>query len=161
MIHNYFHVLNFSIIFALHLIAPDKDMAKDKFHEHVRTALEADGWKITHDPYKIMIGRRRGYIDLGAELIGAEKETEKIAVEIKSFLGLSDLDQFEDAMGQFLVYLFALSKKEPERILFLAIPDLFYNSFFDDPFFVELAEHYALKIAVFDQIQPVILKWIK
>lgn len=55
-------------------------MAKDKYHDHVRTALENDGWIITHDPYKIMIGRRRGYIDLGAELIGAEKDAEKIAV---------------------------------------------------------------------------------
>jgi XisH protein len=136
-------------------------MAKDKFHMHVRVALENDGWTITHDPYKIVIGRRKGYIDLGAELIGAEKATEKIAVEIKSFLGLSDLDQFEDALGQFLIYLFALNKREPERMLFLAIPNLFYESFFDDPFFVELAQHYALKIAVFDQTQPLILKWIK
>lgn len=136
-------------------------MAKDKYHDHVRTALENDGWIITHDPYKIMIGRRRGYIDLGAELIGAEKEAEKIAVEIKSFLGLSDLDQFEDAMGQFLIYLFALNKREPDRVLFLAIPHLFYRSFFEDPFFIELAEHYALKIAVFDQHQPKILQWIK
>ena len=48
-------------------------MAKDKYHAHVRSALENDGWTITHDPYKVMIGRRRGYIDLGAELIAAEK----------------------------------------------------------------------------------------
>jgi hypothetical protein len=54
--------LNFKII-----------MAKDKYHAHVRSALENDGWTITHDPYKVMIGRRRGYIDLGAELIAAEK----------------------------------------------------------------------------------------
>lgn len=73
-------------------------MAKDKFHAHVKTALENDGWLITHDPYKLMIGRRKGYVDLGAELIGAERSTEKIAVEIKSS-GLSDLDQFEDALG--------------------------------------------------------------
>lgn len=136
-------------------------MAKDRFHDHVRTALENDGWMITHDPYKILIGRRKGYIDLGAELIGAEKELEKIAVEIKSFLGLSDLDQFEDALGQFLIYLFALTKREPERVLFLAVPSLFYESFFDDPFFVELGQHFQLKIAVFDEVNPVIVKWIK
>jgi hypothetical protein len=142
--------LNFKII-----------MAKDKYHAHVRSALENDGWTITHDPYKVMIGRRRGYIDLGAELIAAEKSTEKIAVEIKSFLGLSDPDQFEDAIGQFIIYLFALSKREPDRTLFLAVPNLFYESFFEDAFFVELAQHYSLKIAVFDQTQPVILKWLK
>ncbi len=136
-------------------------MAKDKFHDHVRTALENDGWVITHDPYKIIIGRRKGYIDLGAELIGAEKNTEKIAVEIKSFLGLSDLDQFEDALGQFLIYFFALTKREPERVLFLAVPNLFYESFFDDPFFVELGAHFQLKIAVFDETKPVIVKWIR
>jgi XisH protein len=49
-------------------------MARDKFHSEVRLALEKEGWIITHDPYKIMIGRRRGYIDLGAEIIGAEKD---------------------------------------------------------------------------------------
>jgi hypothetical protein len=42
-------------------------MAKDKYHEQVKTALIKDGWTITHDPYKIIIGRRKGYIDLGAE----------------------------------------------------------------------------------------------
>ena len=49
-------------------------MAKDKYHREVREALEKEGWRITHDPYKILIGRRKGYIDLGAEIIGAEKE---------------------------------------------------------------------------------------
>lgn len=136
-------------------------MAKDKFHAHVRTALENDGWVITHDPYKLMIGRRKGYVDLGAELIGAERATEKIAVEIKSFLGMSDLDQFEDALGQFLVYLFALTKKEPDRVLFLAVPALFYETFFDDPFFVELGEHYQLRIVVFTENKPKIVKWIR
>ena len=96
--------------------------AKDKYHDHVRRILEKDGWEITHDPYFIRLGRRRGYVDLAAErsFIGAEKGTEKILVEIKSFLGLSDLDQFEDALGQFLVYRPALMKKEPDRTLFFS-----------------------------------------
>ena len=34
-------------------------MAKDKYHELVKQALENDGWLITHDPYKIMLGKRR------------------------------------------------------------------------------------------------------
>ena len=135
-------------------------MAKDKYHDHVKEALERDGWTITHDPYKIMVGRRRGYIDLGAELIAAEKATEKIAVEIKSFLGLSDLDQFEDALGQFMVYHYSLSKREPDRVLFLVIPSLFYESFFEDTFFVEMSRFFNLKIAVFLESQPVIVKWI-
>jgi hypothetical protein len=41
--------------------------------------LEKEGWHITHDPYKILLGKRRGYIDLGAEkaIIAAEKDNEK------------------------------------------------------------------------------------
>jgi XisH protein len=86
-------------------------MAKDKYHEQVKKALEKEGWIITHDPYFIRLGKRRGYIDLGAELIGAERDTEKIAVEIKSFSRVSDVDAFEDALGQFLLYKLALLKK--------------------------------------------------
>lgn len=136
-------------------------MARDKYHQHVREALEKDGWKITHDPYKVLIGRRKGYIDLGAEIIAAEKGVKKIAVEIKSFLGASDLYQFEDALGQFLLYLPALSKKEPERVLFLAVPEFFYENFFDDPFFTEVAEMYKLRMLVFDEKTKMILKWIE
>jgi hypothetical protein len=66
--------------------------AKDIFHDLVKQALQNEGWSITHDPFKIMLGRRRGYIDLGAEkeVIAAQKGNEKIAVEIKSFIGHSD-----------------------------------------------------------------------
>ena len=63
-------------------------MARDKYHNVVRRALEKDGWTITHDPLRYKIGSRKIEVDLGAEqLIGAEKGTEKIAVEIKSFIG--------------------------------------------------------------------------
>ncbi len=138
-------------------------MAKDKFHEQVKQALQSDGWLITHDPFKIMIGRRRGYIDLGAtrEIIAAERENEKIAVEIKSFIGHSDLDDFEDALGQFMVYWKALKKKEPDRILFLAMPTGFYKRFFDDPFFVELAEDFDVKMLLYDELNAKIERWIK
>jgi hypothetical protein len=135
-------------------------MAKDKYHNIVRTALEQDGWVITHDPYKVMVGRRKGYIDIGAELLAAEKKNSKIAIEIKSFLGASDLDQFEDALGQFLVYHFALNKKEVDRILYLAVPLKFYENFFDDLFFVELTQHYQVNMIVFNEETPLIEKWI-
>jgi XisH protein len=134
-------------------------MAKDKYHQQVREALEKDGWTITHDPYKIMLGRRKGFIDLGAEILAAEKGMQKIAVEIKSFLGASDLYQFEDALGQFLVYLPALSKKEPERTLYLAVPEEFHDNFFEDAYFLEIAELYRLKMLIFNEKNNSIVKW--
>lgn len=135
--------------------------ARDFHHDTVKIALQKDGWVITHDPYFVRIGRRKGYIDLGAELLAAEKEQTKIAIEIKSFLGLSDLDEFEDALGQFLIYLIALEKKEPDRELFMAIPNTFYQSFFDDPFFTEVANRYNLKLLIFKEQDQTIQQWIK
>ena len=40
-------------------------MAKDIYHNTVRTALEKDGWIITDDPLRLIIGRRGFYVDLG------------------------------------------------------------------------------------------------
>jgi hypothetical protein len=138
-------------------------MAKDKYHDLVRLALEGEGWTVTHDPYKIKIGRRRGYIDLDAEreVIGAERGNEKIAVEIKSFLGTSDLYEFEDALGQFIIYCLALEEIEPERILYLAIPVKFYERFFDDTFFVRLLKRFSIHLIIYNLTNSQIEKWIK
>jgi hypothetical protein len=97
--------------------------AKDTYHDAVRAALIRDGWTITHDPYTILFGLDNLYADLGAEkTLGAERGDEKIAVEIKSFLGTSGLRDFELALGQFLFYRTLIDRTEPERTLFLAVP---------------------------------------
>lgn len=109
-----------------------------------------------------MLGRRKGYIDLAAEkLLAAQKENEKIAVEIKSFLGTSGVDQFEDALGQFLLYKLALETAAPDHRLYLAIPIGFYDSFFDDSFFVNALKRYGVDVVVFDEEQQLITQWIK
>lgn len=136
-------------------------MARDRYHQLVRELLEKDGWTITHDPYFLYLGKRKGFIDLGAErvILGAEKEGERIAVEIKSFLGASEIDQFEDALGQFLLYRPALQKKEPERILFLALPFDYYSNLFEDVYFQEVAQLYDLKMLVYDEKSNQIVSW--
>lgn len=64
----------------------------DIYHDTVKRALQKDGWKITHDPFILRHGRKRVYADLGAEqLISAEKGSKKIVVEVKSFIGPSDV----------------------------------------------------------------------
>jgi XisH protein len=137
-------------------------MVKDKYHEHFRMALEKDGWVITHDPLYIPIGSRRGFVDLGAErmLLGAEKGKERIAVEIKSFLGLSPMDDFEDALGKFRLYLGVLEEVDPDRVLFLAIPKSFFNKFFEDAIFMRIAQKNDLRLIVFDVSEKIIEKWI-
>ncbi|MGI8668625.1 MAG: element excision factor XisH family protein [Aridibacter sp.] len=58
----------------------------DKYHEIVKLALVKDGWKITDDPLILEFKDLTLYADLGAErTFAAEKDDEKIAVEIKTF----------------------------------------------------------------------------
>lgn len=73
--------------------------AKDIYHDSVKRALEKDGWKITHDPYLLPWKGQTVYVDLGAEVLAAEKENRLIAVEIKSFLGHSETRDLEQALG--------------------------------------------------------------
>ncbi|MBD1853634.1 XisH family protein [Leptolyngbya sp. FACHB-711] len=110
--------------------------ARDLFHNAVKIALEKDGWIITDDPLHIRIGGVIDmYIDLGAEkIIAAQKEGQKIAVEIKSFIGASTISKFHLAIGQFINYRYALEDADPERILYLAVPQNTYNDFFKLPF---------------------------
>lgn len=73
--------------------------AKDVFHTAVRHALEKEQWIITDDPLFIRFGGVDMYIDLAAEqLISAEKNGEKIAIEIKSFIGVSATTEFSTAL---------------------------------------------------------------
>ncbi|WP_129633037.1 element excision factor XisH family protein [Candidatus Oscillochloris fontis] len=61
--------------------------ARDIYHNTVTHALEKAGWQITHDPFRLQWGTKDMYVDLGAEeLVAAEQQGQKIAVEIKSFV---------------------------------------------------------------------------
>src|SRR4051812_2289680 len=97
--------------------------ARVRYHNCVKSALIKDGWVITHDPLRLPWGGKDLYVDLGAEqLLAAEKGDRRIAVEIKSFLGDSEVDDLEKAVGQFVVYRAILAEREPDRSLFLAVP---------------------------------------
>jgi XisH protein len=107
--------------------------ARDAYHHVVKRALEKDGWRVTHDPYLLPWKGRTVYVDLGAEILAAEKENRLIAVEIKSFLGHSETHDLEQALGQFVLYRFLLNRYEPKRGLYLAVPDFVLESLFDEP----------------------------
>lgn len=76
--------------------------AKDIYHDTVKNALIKDGWTITNDPLTIEYGPKDLFVDLGAKkLIAAQKSEQKIAVEIKSFTGASQMNDLEKAIGQY------------------------------------------------------------
>jgi hypothetical protein len=136
-------------------------MVKDRFHDVVRTALEKEGWKITADPYEITVDDVDFEIDLAAEqLLAAELEARKIAVEIKSFLSPSNVSEFHTALGQFLNYRDALEKIEPDRQLYLAVREPIYESFFQRRFIASAVERYQLQLVTYDVQQEAIIRWL-
>lgn len=135
-------------------------MAKDRFHNAVRTALEKDGWTITADPYELSVGEVDFEIDLAAEMLAAERAGEKIAVAIKSFISRSAVSDFHTALGQCINYQFALEEVDPQRVLYLAIPDIIYQSFFQRRFVRSVIERTQLKLLTYDETEEVIQRWL-
>jgi XisH protein len=136
--------------------------AKDIFHDIVKAALEQEEWIITHDPLRFKFGDVNFQIDLGAErLIAAERGEEKIAVEIKSFLNPSAITDFYAALGQFLSYRLALLEREPDRILYMAVPLETYRAFFQLDFTQAAIKAYQILLIVYDPNNEVIVEWTK
>lgn len=134
--------------------------ALDIFHESVKAALIKDGWTITHDPYTMTFGQRNVFVDLGAERpIAAEKHGEQIAVEVKSFLGSSDIRELEIAVGQYVFYRSLLARFDPERKLFLAVPESVFNNILSESIARPVIEDLRVALIAFDPQQEVIVKW--
>ncbi|MEH1812564.1 MAG: XisH family protein [Nostoc sp.] len=138
-------------------------MAKDVFHQQVKKALIKDGWIITHDPFTIRVSEAiKLQIDLAAEnAIAAERNTEKIAVEIKSFIADSDISEFHTALGQYLNYCQAIEEKEADRVLYLAVPIETYQDFFQLSFVQRTLDLYQVKLIIYDPKREEIRLWIK
>ena len=136
--------------------------ARDRYHDHVKSALLKEGWTITHDPLRLHWGLKDMYVDLGAEqLLAAEKDTRKIAVEIKSFVGLSEMDDLEKAIGQYIIYRAVMAEREPQRTLYLAIPTDAAQDIFEEPLGQLLLKNQLTRLIVFDPQTEVIIQWIE
>jgi hypothetical protein len=123
----------------------------DIYHHTVKRALQKDGWTITHDPFPLQIGKKRLSADLGAErLISAEKESQKIVVEVKSFVGQSDLKDLEQALGQYVLYRQVLNEMGIDRILYLAVSRPTFNSVFTIELGQVLLKNQIIRLIVFD-----------
>jgi hypothetical protein len=135
--------------------------AKDLYHGAVKEALIKDGWTITHDPFPLKWGKKDLFVDLGAEkLLTAEKEGRKIAVEVKSFLGQSDVAELRNALGQYILYHDILEERDPVRELFLAVPKSVFTEVFEEPIGAILIAKRRLRLVVFDKQKQEIVQWI-
>ena len=135
---------------------------RDIHHQVLKLALEREGWKVTDDPFFVKIGRKSAEIDLGAErIILAERSTEKIAVEVKSFVGTSIITEFYKALGQFLMYQRALQTAEPDRTLYLALPQAAYDELSADVFDFPNFEDLRHRLIIYQPSENTTLTWIQ
>jgi len=123
--------------------------------EIVKSALEKDGWTITFNPLRLVVDEVRGQIDLGAE-----KDGEKIAVEIKRFLGPSYINELEETIGQYQLYSAILMEQEPERALYLAVSETDYDRILSKPIVNQLVKSLRIRLIVFNKIEIRITQWI-
>jgi hypothetical protein len=137
--------------------------AQDIYHDAVVHALIADGWTITDDPLKLDYGGRDLYVDLGAErtTLGAEKAGKKIAVEIKSFLGRSPVRDLQQALGQYGMYRAILAESEPDRLMYIAVPNHVQENLLSDRFGRFMVSEFRLRVLVFDDENERISQWIE
>ena len=138
--------------------------AKDIYHDSFVRALQKDGWSITHDPLTIQIDSTTLLIDIGAEqMVTADRNDERIAVEIKSFVSLSAVQDLKEAVGQFWLYELALEKSSEhrDRTLFLAIREEMYQSVFVKGIGKLFLENHAIRFIIFDPATEEIREWIK
>ena len=107
---------------------------------------------MTDDPLLLAFGGQDLYVDLGAErLLGAQKGRLRIAVEVKSFVGKSAVNDLETAIGQYNVYRDILEETQSDRHLYLAIPQRAYKQVFKTEFGRAIARRQRLLFAVFDE----------
>lgn len=92
--------------------------------------------------------------------MAAEKAGRKIAVEIKSFIGVSPVTDLEKALGQYILYQDILEETEADRVLYLAIRQSTYKELFCVPIGMLLLKKSRLRLIVFNPKTEEIVQWI-
>lgn len=134
---------------------------RDKIHNAVKNALIKDGWRITHDPLVVKYGERRIKVDLAAEpLFAAERDGIKIAVEIKSFVGYSLIQDLKEMVGSYDVYLFTLNEVAPIYKLYIAISEEIYAKDFAEPIVQAAVQGRKIPLIIVDIVHEELVQWI-
>ena len=80
-------------------------------------------------------------------------------MEVKSFVGPSDIRELEVAVGQYVFYRSLLSRLEPDRELFLAVTEAVFAGILSDPIARPVLEDTRVSVLVFDAAREEILRW--
>jgi XisH protein len=136
--------------------------AKDLYYDAVKNALIKDGWTITADPYTVEYENDNLYADLLAENnLLPEQQKQIIVVEIKSFINPSPMNDFQNALGQDLLYRDFLEFSHKDYELYLAVRNAVFNSFFQRKSIQAVIKRHQINLIVFNDKREEITSWIK
>ena len=136
--------------------------AKDFYYHSVKNALIADGWAILAEDYALTLGSDRLYADIAAEKpFVAERQGQKILVEVKSFLGRSFVSELERAVGQYTIYRDILEETQADFELYLAVPLGTYREGFQRTLSQVVVRRNRLNLLIFNPDREEIVEWIR
>lgn len=95
------------------------------------------------------------------QLIAAERDKDKIAIEIKTFGNLSFITALYEAVGKYIIYRNVLKIRESERVLFLAVPERTFNLFFMEEIVQKVMQEEHFKIVIYNHEIQKIIRWIQ
>jgi hypothetical protein len=137
--------------------------AKDRIHDIVVRALRKDGWRIEREQPEMSLEGNKIYIDILAErtLITAERDAERIAVEVKGFTGPSEVVDLRDAIGQYMLYRSVLPHFDPDRTLFLAVDETTATTGILNSLMGRNVLHAAqVNVVIIDIVQEEVVSWM-
>ena len=136
-------------------------MAVDTCEPEVIAALEKQGWRVKDKPLMLPLGMRSVYADLLLSQTNEDFEQTLLVVEVKCFNHPEhDLSQLYDAVGQYVVYQYAMREEHVDTAICLAIPvdayERLINVYELDGFF----EHSQINLVIIDINMAEVLQWI-
>jgi hypothetical protein len=80
---------------------------------------------------------------------------------VQSFLNPSPVRDLQEEVGQYEIYRTVLEQTEPEQRLYLAVPDVVYESLLAERFGQLIVAKLGLRLIVFDDEQKRVIQWIE
>jgi XisH protein len=94
------------------------------------------------------------------QFIGARREGQQIAVEIKSFRGRSAIADLEQAIGQYSLYRLLLRQIDEARELYLAVTSTTFEEIFSEPIGELVIRELSIKLIIVDVKTIEVVQWI-
>jgi hypothetical protein len=129
----------------------------DECHDQVVRALKKDKWRIVQEHAYLYTENHAGFVDIKAEKIQDDNIQQVILIEVKCFPNATP-DEIHNAVGQYLFYQAILTQMQDPTPLYLAIPLVIYQTFFD-AFIKQMFYHSHIQVVIVDLANEEIVQW--